>query len=408
MIDKIINSSPKSISLIEHSKLLTATAESLLAQHNTLAEINNIKRELIKKNDESLIFILLALKIAKSKIFINRIKRPLSISVVFAVYKEHNRIRKISEHPHGEDFLNIKMEQLKWLFADNKNIDWQLIVVDDGCPENSGKIAQSIIDKNNFADKAQVLYLKDAIKQKLPPVQGLKSVDDSKKGGAIAYGMWHSVQQNSSKRHIVIYTDADLSTHLGQIGLLANPILNQGKLAVTGSRRSWNSIVIKKENRNKRGKLFIYLWKRLLPCLHNIVDTQCGFKGFRANIISDLTKDLIERQFAFDIELLLKTNLIKHNGVDKTGIAWIDSEEESTTKELQSYLPMLKAIVKMYKKYCIKNPNSDEFAAFVESLTDEEFNNILANVPKPILKKKPFKFTKYDKVKVADLVKHKN
>ena len=50
--------------------------------------------------------------------------------------------------------------------------------------------------------------------------------------------------------------------------------------AVIGSRREEASIVVKKGVRNLRGKLFIYLWKRLIPNLNYVVDTQCGFKAF--------------------------------------------------------------------------------------------------------------------------------
>ena len=38
--------------------------------------------------------------------------------------------------------------------------------MDDGCPDNSGEIAQAIIDKNQLQDKARVLYLTEAIDKK--------------------------------------------------------------------------------------------------------------------------------------------------------------------------------------------------------------------------------------------------
>jgi hypothetical protein len=78
--------------------------------------------------------------------------------------------------------------------------------------------------------------------------------------------MWYAAKkQPNSKNHIVAFTDADLSTHLGQTMLLINPVLNHSKLASIGSRREENSVVVKKGKRNDRGKLFIYLWKQLIP-----------------------------------------------------------------------------------------------------------------------------------------------
>ena len=64
--------------------------------------------------------------------------------------------------------------------------------------------------------------------------------------GSIVYGMWNAAQQKKVKSQIVIYTDADLSTHLGQLMLLVESLLTQNKLAAIGSRRERNSVVIKK------------------------------------------------------------------------------------------------------------------------------------------------------------------
>ncbi|UJH68796.1 glycosyltransferase [Allomuricauda sp. SCSIO 65647] len=405
MLQKIIASSPKEVDLTNegHSLKITETVESLLETYS-ISELEKIEDQLIGKNDASLVFILLALKIAKSKLLVSKTTEPLLISVVFAVYKEHNRILKNSEHPHGEDFLIKKVKQLQWLFENQPLITWELIIVDDGCPEQSGKIAQDIIDKNALNDQARVLFLADAIEQKHPIAKPMNSTKDSQKGGSIVYGMWNAVQQKKVKNQIVIYTDADLSTHLGQLMLLVEPLLNENKLAAIGSRREKNSVVIKKGARNNRGKLFIYLWKRLIPNLGNIVDTQCGFKAFKADVIPYIIDDLIEKKFAFDIELLLKTALYKKGAITKVAIAWIDSEEASTTTDLQPYLPMLKAIAMMNKRYFPKEGQPNEFASFIDSLTEEEFKNILNNIPPDIINRNPDEFTAYDKVRVEDFL----
>ncbi|NNK81853.1 MAG: hypothetical protein HKO92_01895, partial [Flavobacteriaceae bacterium] len=380
----------------------TEAVESILNKGYSISEIEKFEDELIADSNNNNIFILLALKIAKSKILASKISEPLFISIVFAVYKEHNRIKKNSEHPHGEDFLLKKVNQMEWLFKDQPNINWELLIVDDGCPEDSGKIAQSIIDNNQLNDKVHVLYLSDAIEKNLHPAKSINTTSDSQKGGSIVYGMWHAVQKNRGDNHVVAYTDADLSTHLGQLMLLADPLINNDKLAAIGSRREKKSVVIKKGTRNDRGKMFIYLWKRLIPNLGDIIDTQCGFKAFRAEIVSEIIADLIEKKFAFDIELLLKTQLFKNNSITKVAIAWIDSEEASTTTDIQPYLPMLKQIAKMYKKYFDKNELSNEFASFIELLNDEKFNKLLRNIPKKITEREPIEFTQYDEVRVSD------
>jgi len=410
MINRIIALCPKFVDLTNagHLELIEKIVDQLLNEFNTLQKIEKIEKDLIQRNDTSLIFILLALKIAKSKIIINDINEPVTISIVFAVYKEHNRIKKKSEHPHGEDFLRRKVSQLEWLFKDHPNFKWELLVVDDGCPENSGAMAQDIVEKNKLIDKVKVLFLKDAIDQNLSITRSISSTSDSQKGGAIIYGMWYASQQKKGENHIIIYTDADLSTHLGQTGLLIEPILKQKKSVTIGSRREKNSIVVKKATRNDRGKLFIYLWKRLIPNLGEIIDTQCGYKAFKNEIIIKIIDDLIENKFAFDIELLLKAELVEHDTIAKVAIAWIDSEEASTTTDLQPYLPMLKSIAKMYKKYLPLNRTSSDFASFISKLNEDEFNNILNNIPEGILKREPYEYTEYNEISVSDLMKCKS
>ena len=305
-----------------------------------------------------------ALKLARSKAIVTRqlpVDQALFISVLFAVYKEHQRILSSDEHPHGEDFLNRKIHQLHWLFDGTPHIDWELIVVDDGCPENSGHIAQTIIKKNQLQNKARVLFLEDAIDENLPVAAGLDSLADSQKGGAILYGMWEAAQKNHGEgiNHIILYTDADLSTHLGQTGLLLEPFANPDIQAVIGSRREPASVVVKKGTRNTRGKLFIYLWKRLLPILGDIIDTQCAFKAFRADLAREIILNSIEKKFAFNIELLLKSELRSPDTTRVIPLAWIDSEAASTTTDIEPYLPMLQSIVSMYRTYLpqAKPPN---------------------------------------------------
>jgi len=406
MLKNIIESCPKEIDLTneKHSEIIIETVNSILGEGYGIAEIEEIEERLIAENDAALVFILLSLKIAKSKLIASKTKEPLLVSVVFAIYKEHNRIKKSTEHPHGEDFLLKKANQLEWLFEGLPHIEWELIIVDDGCPEGSGQIAQRIVDENRLNDKVRVLYLSDAITQGYPPAKNINSTNESQKGGSIVYGMWDAVKNIKTQNHIVVYTDADLSTHLGQLMLLADPLINKNKFAAIGSRRESKSVVIKKAARNDRGKLFIYLWKRLIPNLGEIIDTQCGFKAFRADIIPQIIDDLIEKKFAFDIELLLRTELLQKGSTTKVPIAWIDSEEASTTTDIQPYLPMLKAIVKMSEKYFPKAEKSDQFASFIKSLDEEEFNAILKNIPQNIIKRTPDEFSEYDEVGVVDFV----
>ena len=405
LVKNLIEKGPLEMDLTneQHADAVIEGANSILKLKPGTKDILELEEDLLNNSQEAMTFILLIMKIVRSKLLIMQYSGPLKVSLVFAVYKEHNRIKSKTEHPHGENFLVKKVEQLQWLFEHNDLVDWELIVVDDGCPENSGKIAQSIIAEKKLQSYARVLFLADAIEQGLGTAKTLTSTSDSQKGGSIVYGMWDAVNRKGKENHIVAFTDADLSTHLGQLGLLLDPILTDQRLSAIGSRREKDSVVIKKGARNNRGKIFIYLWKRLIPNLGDIVDTQCGFKAFDAVILEEILKDLIEKKFAFDIELLLRTALISPAGIKKIGIAWIDSEEASTTTDIQPYLPMLKSIVAMYRKYFDSEEERDDFANFVDTLDESEFFHLLDHIPEDILIREPIEFNDFDQVKVSEL-----
>lgn len=276
-------------------------------------------------------------------------------------------------------------------------------MVDDGCPDGTGTTAKEIIAKNKLEDKTEVLFLQDAIDKKLEVSKALTTTNDSRKGGSICYGMWHTSQQDGSRNHIITYTDADLSTHLGQLGLMLHPIVDLDKTVATGSRREKDSVVMKSPSRNNRGKLFIYLWKQLIHELDYIVDTQCGFKAFRADVVRQIIDNLIEHKFAFDIELLLKAEQLRKDTIAKVGIAWIDSEEASTTTDLQPYHSMLQSIARMYRKYISPTPQGDKFASFIEELTEDQFHNLLNEIPDEITSRRPLEFATFDGVSVKQL-----
>ncbi len=60
-----------------------------------------------------------------------------------------------------------------------------------------------------------------------PVTRPMAGASDSQKGGSIQLGMWQAARHDDPG-HVILFTDADLSTHLGQAGLLMHPILAEG------------------------------------------------------------------------------------------------------------------------------------------------------------------------------------
>ena len=348
----------------------------------------------------------LATKLARSKAALRALREPTHLSLVFAMYKEHTRILPPSQHPHGEDFLLQKIAQLDWLFEGGGGHAWDLVAVDDGCPEGSGRLAQEILREHAPAAPVRVLFLEEAIAEGLEVVRPLRSPSESQKGGSVVYGMWAAAEAGPGRegsRHVVGFTDADLSTNLGQAGLLMEGVCAGGKDAAIGSRRERASIVIKQGKRNTRGKLFIYLWKGLIRPLGGIIDTQCGFKAFDAETVRAITPGMIEKGFAFDVELLLKTELRRKGSITKVPIAWIDSDEASTTADLEPYLSMLGAIARMYREYLPPDPEAEALAGWIEGLTEEEWNRLSEHVPAAIAEGEPAEFSELRPVSLQEL-----
>jgi len=345
----------------------------------------------------------LALKLALSRLLLEAVREPVHLSVVFAVYRENIRILTRDEHPHGEDFVRRKLDQLRWLFGPTPQHSWDLTIVDDGCPENSGRLARRVLDDYAASDETRVLFLEDAIREGLPVASRLTSVDDSRKGGAIRYGLWHATREARPGNHVALFTDADLSTHLAQGGLLVHPLTEKGTNASIGSRREPESVVVKESGRDARGRLFIYLWKRLLPQLGGIVDTQCGFKAFRASHLRTWIEGTSENGFAFDIEYLLRVRLSGPDSITRVPVAWIDSTAESTTTDLEPYLPMLRAIVGMYRGYLPESVEAERFAELIEALDRDSFRRLLERIPDEIASREPRQFDAFAQVSAAEL-----
>ena len=386
--------------LPEHQAFVQRAAETILSESSP-TEAESI---LLEQRDQIPLALHLAAKLAKSREVVTKLTRPALLDVIFAAYKENHRLLPPDEHSSGEDFLRRKVAQLKWLAKASPHLRWRLTAVDDGCPEGSGDLIENLARDEDMAE-VNVLRLADAIREKLPIAGDLSSTDESRKGGSILYGMWEASRSNDhGADHVVLFTDADLSTHLGQAGLLLDPILNDGKDVAIGSRRESASVVVKQGTRNVRGKLFIYLWKRMLsPALGKIVDTQCGFKAFRAQTAQAILDDFLERGFAFDIELLLKSERLNPDGIAKAPIAWIDSEAESTTTALSPYLAMLRSIAAMSRKYLPPNESGQAFVKLVESLDEDRWNHLVEHVPAGIADGDPLTFGEFSGVTPDDL-----
>ena len=305
---------------------LYALAEALLAVPNI--EIDQLKQVALAP-DTPLEF-KIAVKLVESRQFMQSITAPLNIAVIFAMWGEQNRLYpKGEENPHGEDSLRTKLAQLEWA-TKGTPVNWTLIAVDDGCPHKSGDIAQSIAQSHPLGDQVKVLFLADALPSASGPLADLPSANDSRKGGAIIYGCMVAIE---SEVDAVIYTDADNSVHLGQIGLLLRPYLAQNYRMVLGNRKHPEAVLVKQEGRWGIGiKVLRHMQRMIGQAIfsRDIRDTQAAFKLYQADLLQQIIAKPTVYDFSFDTDWILAA-IAMDEPFAKVPFAFIDSAAESAS-----------------------------------------------------------------------------
>ena len=320
--------------------LFFEAATDLLDKYPDTFALQNLDRWITSNPEKYKNAMLLVSKQALSKMYVKQIDYPLHVSLVLAMYNEHNRIRpKSNDNPNGEDFVRRKMKQMEWLLKDSP-LNFNMILVDDGCPKQSGEKAQEIIEKEGYKN-VKVLYLDDGIKRQSVVIKGLKSTSDSRKGGSIQFGMWQAVENYSEgdKPHIVVFTDADMSAPVNEIGLLLGKQDDKTMLTIASRydaggicRGPWGKngevqglTEFDRRMVGLRGLVF----SKLFPQTGKITDTQCGLKAFNAKLLRQILLKTKVRTFSFDIELLVLA-ASTDTAIAFAPIYWHDSFAESS------------------------------------------------------------------------------
>ncbi len=212
---------------------------------------------------------------------------------------------------------------------------WSIIACDDGCPDqpSSADLMTEIVAAEGYPAEGHrsvtVLRLAELIGEgsSISPAFGrLTSTDQSRKGGSILAALAAAVAagpgpaaHGAAVRHVVSYTDADLSANLAQLGSLAAPMVRDQELAgVLGQRYGVEGAVLVKEDGpvtephstgDKPDKIIIlfrhFARATLIPSLAHVLDTQAGFKAFDAPALAPVIGQMTSFNETFDVELLI-------------------------------------------------------------------------------------------------------
>jgi glycosyltransferase involved in cell wall biosynthesis len=195
-----------------------------------------------------------------------------SLSIVIPAFDESARI--------GDSLQKI----LSFIEKDSPTAE--LIVVDDGSGDRTAKVAEEVFSQFDTVASKVVRYEKN---------RG--------KGYAVRKGLMEA------KADIALFSDADLSTPIGELPKLVEPI-RLGELDVTFGSRALNRSLIGTHQpwrREQGGKVF-NLIVRILTGLP-FWDTQCGFKAFNMKKFRPLLPLFQIERFGFDVEFLYVAQL---------------------------------------------------------------------------------------------------
>ena len=214
------------------------------------------------------------------------------LSLIIPAYKEASRIAA-------------SLEKVFAYFAEQP-YDVEVIVVDDGSPDNSVEVIRASFAKQPSDPRIQARLIEMGT--------------NGGKGSAVHAGML------AATGAIRIFTDADLSTPVYEVAKVIQAIENEGYDVVVGSRALEGRKLVKVHQplyREMMGRFFNTLVQLLV--IRGIKDTQCGFKGFRGEVAEKLFSMQKVMGFSFDVEILY---LAKKQGckVKEVAVEWYNDE----------------------------------------------------------------------------------
>lgn len=221
------------------------------------------------------------------------------LSVVIPAFNEEKRI--------GATLKRI------FVFLEAQAFEYEVILVDDGSVD---------------ATVATALESDLAKRQKL---RVFKNEENEGKGFSVKKGLL------SSRGEYVLFTDADLSAPIEELGKLFES-LKKGNDVALGSRSISSSRIRIRQPwyRESMGKVFNWLVRIFL--ISDFKDTQCGFKLLKGPVARDIASMLKIDGFCFDVELLYLAKK-KDYLVQEVGIVW-ENSAQSKVQVLGSSLHM--------------------------------------------------------------------
>lgn len=229
------------------------------------------------------------------------------LSVIIPAYKEGERI--------GRNLLEIDK------YLKSKNYPYEIIVVDDGSPDNTAEVAR------NYA-------------LQVPNLRVIDNDENHGKGYVVRQGLL------DAKGKYRLFLDADGSTSITHLDSFL-PQLEQGFDVVIGSRKIEGSFIQVHQPRHREimgegGNWLI----RIVLGLWSYPDTQCGFKMMNAESAEQVASRMVVDRFGFDFEQIILSIKLGFK-VKQMPVRWMN--EEGSTVSLTGPNGFIQVLIDLFK-----------------------------------------------------------
>jgi dolichyl-phosphate beta-glucosyltransferase len=264
-----------------------------------------------------------------------------TVSIIIPAFNEATRLGKSLETIF--DYLNQAYPKS------------EVIVVDDGSSDETARVAEE-----GFKSAGEVSTRLIRVK----PNRG--------KGYAVRAGL------KSAKAPVALFSDADLSTPIGEMPKLLAAIEEEGYDLVFGSRALDRSLIgVHQSWRREQGGRVFNLVVRLATGLP-FADTQCGFKAFRMSTCRPVIEAAVIDRFSFDVELIYVAHLAglrlkeipvrwDHNDGSKVSVlrdSWrMFNEVQRIRARRGSYLKHIESVNRRSANRSLFNKDTEEYVA---------------------------------------------
>lgn len=227
------------------------------------------------------------------------------LSIVIPAYNEEAVIEKTLREVVG--------------YLEGKSLSYEIIVVCDGCKDNTASIAEGFVKVN---DRISVIDRKT----------------NMGKGFSVKEGCLNA------KGEYVIFTDADLSTPIEEVEKLLKWLKSNYDIAIGSRGLKESDIKIHQPwYRETMGKIF-NLFVQILV-MRGIKDSQCGFKGFKKEVAQKIFRKQTINGFGFDVEILYIARKFGYR-IKEVPVRWLNRKESRVNPLIHS-IQMLTDLIRI-------------------------------------------------------------